>query len=138
MFAEKLTKVDIADYVQDVICGQDYEVTTNIIKEKVYDENGELDCISVDFYAVDTKTDIEHHWIESIVDFEDDDDHLKFFIKKFGLPYILSYKAFLKDLPIENLAKTERLKQANDFFYGNMAKLGQKTINEFEETEITR
>lgn len=138
MFAEKLTKVDIADYVQDVICGQDYEVTTNIIKEKVYNENGDLDCISVDFYAVDIKTDIEHHWIEPIVDFEDDDDHLKFFIKKFGLPYILSYKTFLKDLPVSNIAKAERLKQANDIFYGNMAKSGQKTINEFEEAEITR
>lgn len=138
MFAEKLTKVDIAGYVQDVICGQDYEVTTNIIKEKVYDENGDLDCISVDFYAVDTKTDIEHHWIESIVDFEDDDDHLKFFIKKFGLPYILDYKSFLKDLPVSNSEKMERLKQVNDIFYGNMAKSGQKTINEFEEAEITR
>ena len=105
MFTEKLDRKDLENYAENVICGPAYEVSSPITCEKIYDKTGKLDRIDLSFTAVGSLTDDENLVNTSISDFKTNDDHVRFFVNKFGLSYVFAYKKYLKTLDISQNEK---------------------------------
>lgn len=134
MFAEKLTKNDLKEYAYKVICGMDnVKITGKILHEIVNDEDGNFDSLVIDFWVNDTLVDENIHCNEIICDFNNEDSkHTQFFIDKFGLPYVLSYKKYLNSLSLKENERNAYLKRANDYFCSKMIENGQKVLGDFE------
>ncbi len=138
MFTEKLSRKDISNYVQEVICGDDCKVIGDINKKIVEDENGKFDYLCLDFWVKEKDADKKMHCLQWVSDYEEGNEHIRFFIKKFGLPYVLGYKQYLETLSLNEEQKAEKLKEANDFYYDYMFNIGQQTLTKYENKQLEK
>ena len=116
MFIERLSKQDWEEYAKDVICGENYNIASNIYIENETDKMGNVESTYLNFIAVGEQMDDEYPVDMVVTDFENDMDHKKFFINKFGLSYIHGYKRYLKTLDISDKEKNKLFKDCNTYY----------------------
>lgn len=136
MFAKRLSKSDIVEYAENVVCSMNEVVAGNIEIEKIYDKFNFYKYTHISFIAYDVKRKVENKLQADIFDFQDFDYvHNNFMVDKFGFAYLDSFKFYVKsaDSPEIKRDRMYAYKICQKHFYSKLNQdKYQTTLSDFE------
>lgn len=141
-FVTQLSKKDIKEYAETVVCGSIYDVVSPIVTEKIYDKSGDVRCVYVHFSAISHLTGQRTRRELFLSDFDSVDiSHNKFMLEKFGLSYLDAFRYYVKDIDTPDLKKENNfaLKYLEKQYYKKiLSDRKQKSLFDYMENDKSK
>ena len=99
MFTQRLSKKDLQEFAEKIVCGASDQIISDIEVHKLYDQEGSYKSLYIEFLAQNSKDNQETTLNAEIVDFNPHEtEHNLFMVDKFDAEYVASFKSFLKSI----------------------------------------